>query len=377
MKKKILIAPNSYKECADSVAAASYFAEEFDKIKSVNKILLPLSDGGDGFLQVCSKYYSLEILEYNISTSYDESTFECRVGYNKVNEIIYIESADVLGLKIIPVEKRHPLYLSSKGLGDLLYNIKEDISHKNLKVKKIIIGIGGTGTNDMGLGALEKFGLKLKDNMGNDLKVIPANYNSTEQIIWNKVDLPFKIEMVSDVGNPLLGENGAALVFGRQKGLTEEEITIADNGFYKIINILNKSKLGGATNDLSGAGGGLPSGLKIFFNAMLKNSKGFILEILSYENLREIDLVITGEGTFDRQSINQKATGYLIDIFKDRKKPVIVCCGKFEGSISSILPENVQIIELRKYFPNEGDSIRYFRKGINFAVKEIAQRYLN
>ncbi len=376
MNKKILIAPNSFKECADSVTAANYFAQELEKVGSFDNTLLPLSDGGDGFLEVCRKYFNLEILEYRISTPYDETTFNCKVGYDKFSETIYVESADVLGMKIIPPENWHPLLLSSKGMGELFQFIARDVENKTLNVKKVIIGIGGTGTNDMGLGVLEPFGLKLKDKNGSILKVVPINYESVKKIAWSNLTLPFEIEMISDVDNPLLGQEGATFVFGKQKGLTDNEKTIAENGFTNIINLLNNNGIRKGVNDLSGAGGGLPAGLKIFLNARIISSKGFISRILDSVNIEDIDLVITGEGAFDRQSLNQKTTGYLIDIFKELDKPIIICCGIYNENISSVLPRNVFVTELRKYFRSDGDSIKYFRKGIHLAVKDIAERFL-
>ena len=376
MKKKILIAPNSYKECADSVSAANYFAQELNELNAVENILLPLSDGGDGFLNVCSKYYKLEILEYEISTPYNETTFSCKVGYDREKGVIFIESANVLGMKIIPQEKRHPMYLSSKGMGELLHGIMKDHENNKVMVKKIIIGIGGTGTNDLGLGLLESFGLRLKGEGGRILKVIPANYEIASEIIWSNQILPFEIELVSDVDNPLLGDDGSTMVFGKQKGLSNEELISAENGFCNIVNLLKYHNIVELPNALPGSGGGLSAGLKLFFNAKLKSSKIFLSEILKSINIKDIDLIITGEGAFDNQSFNQKATGFLIDIYQKCKKPIIVCCGTYNENISGNLPENVFVIELKKYFKNESDSIKYFRKGIHFAVNEIAERFI-
>ena len=377
MQKRILLAPNSFKECADSVTVASYFTEELDNINFCKNILLPLSDGGDGFLEVCNKYYNLEVLQYEISTPYDMSTFQCKVGYNKLKEIMYVESADVLGLKIIPPDKRHPLLLSSKGLGDLFKYILQDVEDGKLKVRKIIIGIGGTGTNDLGLGVLEPFGLKLMDKSGNILNLIPTEFQFACALAWSKLDLPFEIEMICDVNNPLLGFNGATYEFGMQKGLTADELEIAENGFANIVKILEKNNMAELSKDLPGAGGGLAAGLKMFVNAKIKSAKEFISEIINLNNMESVDLIITGEGAFDNQSLNQKAVGYLINKFSKFDKPIIVCCGKFDSKISTQLPEKVFVIELRKFFRNEKESIKYFRKGIHLAVKEIAERFLN
>ncbi len=130
----ILVAPNSFKECADSLTIAELFISNLSRsielsfpqnrgCKEFNLISKPVSDGGDGFLRVCQKNFGLEIIYYNIPAPYRNKYIKCPVGYNKVNKILYIESAKVLGLNLIPVSKRHPLILSSRGLGVLINKI--------------------------------------------------------------------------------------------------------------------------------------------------------------------------------------------------------------------------------------------------------------
>ena len=132
MKKKILIAANSFKECADSVTATKYFKDELEKNSGLQLVLKPISDGGDGFLNVCREYRKLEILKYRVSTPFNDSKLTVKVGYDRLNKVIYVESAAILGLKIIPKAKRHPVSLSSKGMGDLLNTIIKNIKTKPL-----------------------------------------------------------------------------------------------------------------------------------------------------------------------------------------------------------------------------------------------------
>ncbi len=132
MAKRILIAPNSFKECADSVTIAELIRDNLSCLKDTELIVKPISDGGDGFLNVCKFYFGGEIRKYNISTSYNDSKFECPVLYCEKRSELYIESAEVLGLKVVPIEFRSPLQLTSKGLGQLLIQIEQDSSkHKD------------------------------------------------------------------------------------------------------------------------------------------------------------------------------------------------------------------------------------------------------
>ncbi|TSA26025.1 MAG: hypothetical protein D4R68_07945, partial [Ignavibacteriales bacterium] len=128
-KFNILIAPNSFKGCADSVEITEYIKGSLfkllpEEIKSnIDFLLKPISDGGDGFLQVCQRNFGVEFLHFEISNPFNADKFFCPVGYFQESKTIYIESAEVLGMKLIPEEFRRPMSLSSKGMGDLLLQI--------------------------------------------------------------------------------------------------------------------------------------------------------------------------------------------------------------------------------------------------------------
>src|SRR5574338_1319275 len=213
MSRKLLIAPNSFKQAADSDKVAELFYKYLSKDTSLFLDVLPISDGGDGFLNVCKSAFNLQPIKYNITTSYDDSTFECEVGYDKNEKRLYIESARILGMRIIPEGKRNPLLLSSKGLGDLFLNIMQDMKQGSISVQDVIIGVGGTGTNDLGLGVCSRFGLNLYDIFGSKDRVSPEYFYRIKDIEWNNPHLPFKIMAVIDVENPLLGRKGATRIF--------------------------------------------------------------------------------------------------------------------------------------------------------------------
>ncbi len=259
-------------------------------------------------------------------------------------------------------------------MGELISKIQKDHQIGKRKIKKLVIGIGGTGINDLGLGLFSKFGLKILDRHGKELDIIPSNFFKVEKIVWEKVILPFNIEIITDVNNELLGKKGATKVFGKQKGLTPEGIKIVEKGFQKIIRTLKADGVPNPTKQLSGAGGGLAAGLQIFFNSKIVQSKDFILKDLGISKIKNIGLVITGEGSFDKQSLMEKATGNLVKYFSKINVPVIVCCGIFDKHLNKLLPKSVKVIELRKYFQSENESINNFRKGILLASKEIQSK---
>jgi glycerate kinase len=366
--KNILVVVNSFKETADAVEVSKLFNKHLDK-SLFSVIQKPISDGGDGFLDVCKFYFNLELINYTISTPYDETLLDCRVGLDRNNKTLFIESAEALGLKRIPQNKRHPLRLSSKGLGDILQLIVQDVEEYKYEANKIIIGIGGTGTMDLGLGMCSRFGLKLYDSYGSDLDVIPENYSKVNDIEFDKNDLPFVVEVVLDVKNPLIGKNGAT-IYGKQKGASNAELKVIELGWNKIVNVLHNNVLTDTTKELSGAGGGLAVGLNLLAKTEEKHAIDFISNDLKVNiNDKAIDMIITGEGSFDKQSLMGKGAGIIISIFEKENIPVVLCCGKIDREISENLSMNVFPIELQTYIE---DPINNFEEAIKIACDEIS-----
>ena len=157
MIKKILLAPNSFKECSTSTEIAGKLEEILKTNNELKIAKFPISDGGDGFLDVCISNFNLQVLKFKVTRPYDNDLFTVRTAYSAEDRYLYIESAEVIGLKHIPIEKRYPLLLNTKGLGELFKLVIES----GLNVDKLILGIGGTGTSDLGLGLCSEFGLKL------------------------------------------------------------------------------------------------------------------------------------------------------------------------------------------------------------------------
>ena len=369
--KKILIAPNSFKECADSVKIAGIFTSCLSGKDDIEVVSTPISDGGDGFLNVCQAKFGLEKMAYQIPAPFENSNdMECEIGYDRQNKTIYIESANVLGLKTIPVEKRRPMYLSSKGMGVLLKKIIMDINAGSIVVDDVVIGVGGTGTNDMGIGLLTELGLILCNVKGKEILPLPINFRFVKHVLWRKIELPFNIELISDVNNSLLGLKGASFVFGKQKGLTEGEIKEADDGFTNLIKIIKNSEVT-IPGFLSGAGGGLAAGLQIFLKANLTFADKFITGSLKLNSKVKYNAVIIGEGAFDQQSLMNKGTGAIIKMFTGTDIPVILCCGRIDRNVVEKLPVNVRLIALSRYFKNELESIEHFEEGIKMACDHI------
>jgi glycerate 2-kinase len=366
--KRILIAPNSFKECLSSVDAADYF-KKYLSPEGYTIITRPISDGGDGFLNICSKYYNLKILDFEVCTTFnDKNSFIIPVGYSPELKSVVIESAEVIGLSKIPINKRSPSNLSSIGLGELLNKIKLRFNKDNLE--KIIIGIGGTGTIDMGIGILSALGLRLLDKSGSELVPIPKNFIYTKRIIYPSDTYPFTIELIVDVNNPLTGENGGIKVYGKQKGASDQELIEIENGIKNLLGIFEKDKVINKNSFLSGAGGGIPAGLSLLSQTKVISSQQFIMDNLNLRQYDNIDYLITGEGKFDSQSYFTKGTGIVINQFRNVAK-IFLCCGIIEKSL--IFPSNLYPIQLLDYFKTIEESMNNIEKGIEFACSRIRQ----
>ncbi len=365
--KKVLLAFNSFKEVADSVKICNLMNENLKG--DVECLLRPISDGGDGFLEVCKNIFKLNELTYEVKSFYDDSYFNLRVGIEEKSATAYFETASAIGLKLIPNKKRAPNMYNSKALGEI---VKKILTVK--KIKTIVFGVGGTATMDMGLGFCEAFGLRAVDKVGAPLSLIPSNFAKIEDIYWEQCSKEVKFICITDVDNPLLGRDGGFKIYGKQKGASLKDIKLIEAGVLNILELFEKKGFLQKTRFLSGAGGGFAAGLQILLNAQIISSEDFIKDNLITKNfLTEVDAVITGEGAFDKQSFYKKGAGVIVDLFKNSGKKIFLCCGEIEDEIINMLPSYVYPIELRKFFNSKKESIINYKIGLQKASREIVK----
>jgi glycerate 2-kinase len=375
MEKRILISPNSFKECADSVTIAELIKDNLSGLKNTELITKPISDGGDGFLNVCKFYFGGEIRNYSISSSYSDSKFECPVLYCEKKRELYIESAEVLGLKVVPQDFRNPLKLTSKGLGQLLIQIEQDIHSTKIKVEKVYLGIGGTATIDMGIGMMSILGLRLMDLSGREISVLPENYKTVIDMDYEQIKFSFELIPVIDVANPLFGGEGGIRVFGNQKNADNKMISILENNFNHLLKLFENNGLIVSSTSLSGAGGGIPAALQIFYRTNLLQSSEFIKDNLGLNKyLNNVEYLITGEGAYDHQSDFGKGVKVLMHLFNSNVEQVFLVCGRINSGSIPKFPKNVFPIEISKYFSSEFESITNYTEGIKKACQDIVKQ---
>ena len=316
---KILIACDKMKGTFTSKQIGEMIEKTIkEKYPEMETEVLQVSDGGDGFVESLrwrNNFSRWEFLSFNAAKRKIQSKYL----YNIYNHTAVLESALTLGMSKLAKNEQNILQNNSYGLG---YDIKRvvEVRHPH----KIVVGIGGTSTNDLFLGGASALGYKFIDNEGKNVDPIPCNYLNIKHIIPSNLYSDIEFFAAVDVKNPLLGDLGATKVYAKQKGATPQDIDYMEDAFSHISNLI-KSELGVdlSLQDGAGAGGGIGGGMVAFLNAKIISGADFILDNIEINNkISDSDLVVTGEGSFDRQSLMGKITGNIIDRC-NRLNPVV------------------------------------------------------
>ncbi len=321
---KIVIAPDSYKGSLSATEVAKTISQAIAEIGSHEVIQKPMADGGEGtieaILSATSNGQNIEIsalgpLGNIIDTNYaiiNQST-------------AVIETALHAGLYQVPKEQRNPDLTTSYGMGQAI------IDAMDRNCKQIIIGLGGSATNDGGLGLLQALGLKAYDKDGNQLDKFGKDLLHINSINAKELDPRLKntdFRIACDVDNPLCGDLGASAVYGPQKGATSNQVTKYDHALKYFARLLEDSL---AQSWQHTPGAGAAGGLGFAFLAIggtLESGAGLIAESIKLEeNIKQADLAITGEGQSDEQTLYGKAPGYVANLANKYNVPTILLSG--------------------------------------------------
>jgi glycerate kinase len=326
---KIVIAPDSFKESLSAMEAANAIERGFKAIfPNADYRKMPMADGGEGTVQSLVDATNGTIEDRTVTGPLGEPV-QAFFGIMGDGKTAVIEMAAASGLHLVPAEKRNPLITSTRGTGELIAAAVE------LGVKHIIIGIGGSATNDGGAGMVQALGGRLLDEAGHDIGPGGGSLSKLALVDLSELDTRLKdvhIEVACDVDNPLTGPRGASAIFGPQKGATPEMVELLDQNLAHFADVVEK-ELGRSFRDLEGAGaaGGLGASLLAFLNADLKRGIDIVLHAVNFEaEVQDADLVITGEGRIDSQTIYGKTP---IGVAKAAKKYGVSVIG-LAGSLS-------------------------------------------
>ena len=342
---KIVIAPDSFKESLTALEVANAIERGFKRIfPNAEYVKLPMADGGEGTVQSLVDATRGRLIEAEVTAPLGNQV-KSFFGLSGDGKTAIIEMAAASGLHLVPMDERNPCQTTSFGTGEL---IKQAL---DLGVQHIILGIGGSATNDGGAGMLQALGLRLLDKNGQSIGFGGAALSNLAEIQLADLDPRLQhvqIEVACDVNNPLCGERGASAIFGPQKGATPEMVKELDAALAHFAEIADRD-CGKQIKEQSGAGaaGGMGGGLLLLPNVQLKAGVQIVLDNLKFaEQVKDADLVITGEGRMDAQSILGKTPIGVARTAKQFNRPVIAIAGclredyevVYEHGIDAVFP---------------------------------------
>lgn len=322
----ILICPDKFKGTLTAEEAAEAIARGWRRTRPKDKLrLLPVSDGGDGFGAIMARMLRAKPVKLRTVNAAHEP-LESFWWWEPKSKTAIIESAGIIGLAILPQGKFHPFDLNTFGLGAALLAAAKKGAHK------AIIGIGGSATNDAGFGLARALGWKFLTRNGGEI------------IEWIKLDglarivrpsgrpLIPSITIAVDVKNPLLGARGCSRVYGPQKGLRSADMKPAEAALRRLATVLKREhNVGDIREPGAGAAGGLGFGLRAFTGAKLKSGFELVARHAGLRSLiRAADLVITGEGALDQQTLMGKGVGEIARLCRRARKPCLGLAGFVE-----------------------------------------------
>lgn len=324
-KMKIVVAPDSFKGSLTANEICTIVKTVAEEVFADCEVLaIPVADGGEGtvgsILQALDgKRIDLEVqnaLGQNISTYYGIFNETCAI----------MEMASASGLPLIPEKERNVMQSNTYGTGEMiLHAIENDCT-------TIYIGIGGSATNDCGIGCMEALGVSFLGVDGQKVRPVPENFMKITKIDTanlHKKIRDTKIIIMSDVKNLVLGKTGATNVFGRQKGADESQLLTLEKGMVHMVNVIEKSQnVELKTVEGGGGAGGLGAGLFAFTNATMQSGVETVLDILEFkEQIHGADFIVTGEGMMDYQSAYGKVAYGVGSIAKEQGIPCVAVVG--------------------------------------------------
>ncbi len=323
---KIVIAPDSFKGSLTSQEAADIISQSFLKIflqAEIEKI--PLADGGEGTTQILINATNGKIYSEFVTSPIGER-IKANYGILGDRKTAVIEMAAASGLSLVPIEKRNPMFTTTFGTGEL---IKAALNHG---YRKFIIGLGDSATTDAGAGLAQALGVKLLTAENQEISFGGIGLKNLQRIDISNIDrriLESEITLACDVKNPLTGPSGTASVYSAQKGASQQDIQKLESFLMNFAEVV-KRDLGKEIQSVPflGAAGGLAASLFAFFNARLKSGFEVVSNILNFpERIKDADLVITGEGKIDAQTLKGKTPIGVAKIAKKNNIPVIAIAG--------------------------------------------------
>jgi len=366
---KIVIAPDKFKGSLSGIAFCEIVENTLKaNLKDINTIKLPLADGGDGTVEVLKYYLDGELRETDVHDPLGRK-ISARYLYSESKKVAFIEMAEASGLKLLTKKEINPLHTSTYGTGEII------LDAINQGAKDIILGIGGSATNDCGLGMARALGYLFYDSKDNELTGTGSDLKSLTQI--NNLNVhpklkDIKFQVACDVDNPLYGPNGAAYVYAPQKGANAQMIYDLNKGLMNFNSMSKKQfKIDLQQIKGSGAAGGLGAGSVLFLNAELVSGIDLIMSISDFKkHISDADWIITGEGKLDSQTLSGKVISGILNSITNQK--LAVFCGINELSTNDLEKYRIDYMnQMINYAKNLDDSIKNASKYLSHAITDF------
>ena len=340
--KKFVLVPDSFKGTMTSIEICNIMKQSIISYFPMSKVVsLPVADGGEGSVDSFLSAMGGKKIHVSVSGPYGKD-MESFYGVVNNGKTAVIEMASCAGLPLID-GNLHPDKTTTYGVGQLIVHA---VTHG---CEEIIVGLGGSCTNDAGTGAAAAAGIKFIDENGRTFVPVGGTLSNIRKIDFSGLCPALKgvkITAMSDINNPLYGQNGAAYIFGAQKGADEKMIELLDNGLKNISGVIGDT-VGKDVSQIpgSGAAGGMGAGMLAFFGARLNMGIDVVLDTVGFDSIaKDADMIFTGEGKLDSQSLHGKVVAGVAQRAKRINKPVVAIVGDIGDSIEPIYDMGVSAV---------------------------------
>lgn len=371
----ILIATDKFKGSLTAMQACEAIRQGIlEAVPLAKTNMVPLADGGEDTLEVLEGAINFDRVTVKVSNPIFKPI---ETWYGLKKDVAYIEMAKASGLLLLSDTDRHAPYTTTLGTGELIADaIKKGAN-------QIYLFVGGSATNDVGIGMASALGYQFLDANNQDVPPVGNSLSEITSIVSDNVKLPkhLSVNLVTDVQNPLFGNDGAARVFASQKGASKIEIEHLENGL-KHFDTLASKKFGASMAQIEGAGaaGGLGAGAIWFLDAKVQPGIKTVLNILDFNaHLQNTDVVITGEGKLDTQTLQGKVVKGVIDSCEIHNIPVGIVCGAMELHKQEL--EKLAIWEVEAVLSNDitleeaiSNAAYYVKQKSSIIIKNILKK---
>ncbi|MFP7298453.1 glycerate kinase [Neobacillus niacini] len=370
---KFVLAPDSFKESMSARKACLAMEKGIMAVfPNAECVIAPMADGGEGTVESLVSGLKGKIIKTEVTGPLGENVI-AEYGLIDEGQTAVIEMASASGLELLKLEDRNPLLTTTYGTGQLFKHALDQ------GVKRFLIGIGGSATNDGGAGMLQALGVSLKDRYGQELPFGGGVLSRLHSVDISGMDSRIhsvKIDVACDVTNPLIGENGASSIFGPQKGATPEMVRTLDQNLAHFADVTKKQlSKDYAHVDGAGAAGGLGWGLMAFLQARLKKGIDLVIEYTGLEDVvKGADFVFTGEGSIDGQTLFGKTPYGVAAIASKYSVPVIAFAGRIGNGVESLYENGfTAIIGIQKGVTTLEEALAYGEENLAAAAENICR----